>query len=96
MKMSGIKQNWINVPINVLDKGKLTEANICTFCETDKDECGEYAECCYRSVIEAYEEQEIYNEAIDDCTQRVKAQPTAYDIDRAYDQVIEIVRGELK
>lgn len=47
--------NWINIPAD-LDI-ELTEVNICTFCEADKDECGEYAECCYRSVIEAYKQR---------------------------------------
>lgn len=43
-----MSSNWFNIP----DKSTLTESNICEFCAADKDECGEYAECCYRSIVE--------------------------------------------
>lgn len=38
----------------------------------------------------SYKEQEVYNEAIDDCTQRVKAQPTAYDIEEVINRLEEL------
>lgn len=42
--------NWFNI----LDPSILTESNICEFCAADKDECGEYVECCYREVCKEY------------------------------------------
>lgn len=45
-----MSSNWFNIP----DKSILTESNICEFCAADKDECGEYAECCYREVCKEY------------------------------------------
>lgn len=41
-----MSNNWFNIP----NESALTESNICDFCAADKDECGEYAECCYREV----------------------------------------------
>lgn len=46
-----MSNNWFNIP----DKSVLTESNICDFCAADKDECGEYAECCYREARKEYE-----------------------------------------
>lgn len=45
-----ILTNCFNIP----DESALTESNICDFCVADKDECGEYAKCCYRSIVEEH------------------------------------------
>lgn len=45
-----MSNNWFNIP----DESTLTESNICEFCAADKEECGEYAECCYRGLVEKY------------------------------------------
>lgn len=45
-----MSNNWFNIP----DESALTESNICDFCVVDKEECGEYAECCYRSIVEEH------------------------------------------
>lgn len=41
-----MSDNWLNIS----DESILTESNICDFCVADKEECGEYAECCYTNA----------------------------------------------
>lgn len=45
-----MSDNWLNIS----DESILTESNICDFCVADKEECGEYDECCYREVYKEY------------------------------------------
>lgn len=45
------KDTYLNGWIKCNDLSELTPENICGFCATGPDECGEYPECCYNGVM---------------------------------------------
>ena len=45
------KNTYLNGWIKCNDLSELTPENICGFCATSPDECGEYPECCYNGIM---------------------------------------------
>lgn len=45
------KDTYLHGWIKCKDPSELTPENICRFCATGPDECGEYPECCYNGVM---------------------------------------------
>lgn len=45
------QNTYLNGWIKCKDPSELTPENICRFCATGPDECGEYPECCYNGVM---------------------------------------------
>lgn len=45
------QETFLHGWIKCKDLSELTPENICRFCATGPDECGEYPECCYNGVM---------------------------------------------
>lgn len=45
------KDTYLNGWIKCKDPSELTPENICRFCATGPDECGEYQDICYKGVM---------------------------------------------
>ena len=45
------QETFLHGWIKCKDPSELTPENICRFCATGPDECGEYPECCYNGVM---------------------------------------------
>lgn len=45
------QETFLHGWIKCKDPSELTPENICRFCATGPDECGEYPECCYNGIM---------------------------------------------
>lgn len=47
---------WIDIPDEDLERDTDKEVRVCQYCQANTDECGEWEECCYNSVIREIQE----------------------------------------
>lgn len=47
---------WIDIPDEDLKRDTDKEVRVCQYCQANTDECGEWEECCYNSVIREIQE----------------------------------------
>ena len=45
------KDAYLNGWIKCEKTEKMTSKNVCNFCKSNPDECGEYPECCYDAIM---------------------------------------------